>query len=209
MSSRSTICLAVMGLAAGVFGSGAVATLIEHAVGASHAAESRADVPHFNGPYAADLAQAWQESDSLFVRDVIGDGKVSEPEWAQLGARMSECLAHAGLDFGGYEDGGTYTVGPSSLSGDALSRLLDGCDVSTGGRWIHMLRTSMSTNPQNLPIDELMTECLIRNRAVSPDYTAEQFAEDNPAQTIPFLEGGTAIFWACNDEPLYTAKLHR
>lgn len=145
MSSRSTICLAVMGLAAGVFGSGAVATLIEHAVGASHAAESRADVPHFNGPYAADLAQAWQESDSLFVR----------------------------------------------------------------GRWIHMLRTSMSTNPQNLPIDELMTECLIRNRAVSPDYTAEQFAEDNPAQTIPFLEGGTAIFWACNDEPLYTAKLHR
>lgn len=167
------------------------------------------DAPRFSGPYAAELTQAWKESDSEFVRDVIADEKVSDQEWAELSTRMAECLAKAGLEFGGFDDHGTYTVGPSRLTGDPLTRVLDGCETSTGELWVHALRLSMSTNPENVPIDELMTDCLIRNGAVSPDYTKEQFAQDNPAQTIPFIDGGSAVFWACNEDPLHSQKDQR
>jgi hypothetical protein len=163
-----------------------------------------APAPAFTGPYAAELEAAWRESDSDFVRSVVADEAVSDQEWAELGTRMTECLADAGLEFGGFRDDGSYTVGPSLLTGDDVTRVLDSCERSTGELWLHALRMSMSSNPDNLPIHEVMTQCLIRNGAVEADYTKEQFAQDAPAQSFPFM--GTdkeSVFWACNDDPSY------
>lgn len=161
-------------------------------------------MPAFDGPYAAEIADAWRESDSDFVRGVIADEQITDAEWAELGVRMSDCLADEGLDFLGFDDNGTYRVGPSRVSGDDATRVLDGCERESGETWIHALRLSMSTNPDNAPIEELMTDCLIRNGAVAAGYTAEDFARDSPQQTIPFVDSaGTATFWACNEDPSY------
>lgn len=164
-------------------------------------------MPAFSGPYAAELAEAWRASDSGFVRAVIADGKVSDQEWAELGMRMTECLDDSGLDFVGFSDDGSYRVGPSKVTGEDLTRVLDGCERSTGEVWIHGLRLSMSTNPENVPVEQIMTECLIRNGAVGPDYTEEQFARDSPTQSFPFM--GTskeAAYRRCNDDPSYAGS---
>ncbi len=161
------------------------------------------DMPAFSGPYAAELEQAWRESDSDFVRQVIADEVVSDQEWAELDTRMTECLARSGLEFGGFDDHGTYTVGPSQLSGEALSRVVDACEINSGEVWVHALRLAMNANPENRPIAEIMTECLVRNGALSPGYSPEWFDRDSESMTFPFLNGGSRIFWLCNDDPQY------
>lgn len=62
----------------------------------------------------------------------------------------------------------------------------------------------MSSNPNNVPFEERMTECLKRNGLVSADYTVEQFLRDNPSQSFSFM--GTSkedVFWACNSNPSF------
>lgn len=160
-------------------------------------------MPEFAGPYAAELAQAWRDSDSDFVRQVIADEAVSDREWVELGTRMTECLARSGLEFGGFDDSGGYTVGPSHLSGEALSQVVDACEIQSGELWIHALRLAMNSNPENRPIAEIMIECLVRNGALSPEYAPERFDRDNETMTFPFLDGGEHIFWLCTDDPQY------
>lgn len=162
--------------------------------------------PAFHGPYASELTDAWRESQSDFVRDVIKDEEISDSEWAELGTRMTECLSSKGLEFGGFGDDGSYTVGPSAMRSEDKEAALNECEKTSGELWVHPLRLSMSTNPDNVPIEEVMTQCLVRNDAVPADYTEEQFLRDNPTRSFPFKEGGEQIFWACTDDSSYDAK---
>lgn len=162
--------------------------------------------PQFSGPFSAELEAAWDESESDFVRGVINDQSISDQEWAELGTRMATCLEQYGIRFDGFDDQGGYDASGNTLSGDALEEALSDCETSTGEVWIHGLRLSMSTNPSNAAVEVAMTDCLIRNGAVGPEYTAEQFLKDNPNLSFPFM--GTPeeeIFWSCNSNPSYRA----
>ncbi|REJ06385.1 hypothetical protein DY023_06290 [Microbacterium bovistercoris] len=164
-------------------------------------------MPTFTGPYSEELTEAWQKSKSAWVHAVLEDSQISEQEYKELGVRLGECFAESGVEFTGLSDDGVgYSLGPSSMNSDDLERVADSCDESTGQRWIQVLRASMMSNPQNTPIEEVMTECLIRNGAVAPDYTAEQYLRDVPKQAFPFLDSSKEqVFWACSTSPSYTA----
>lgn len=167
--------------------------------------ESNNGAPKYSGPYAAELASAWQESDSDFVREVIADEKISDQEWSETGTRMTECLAAKGLKFEGFNDEGGYRVGPTSVSDP--DKIMDDCETDTGAFWLLKLRIGMMSNPSNEPIEEIMTECLIRNGAVDSSYTKEQYLQDNPSLGFPFM--GTdkeSIFWSCTDNPSFTVQ---
>lgn len=163
--------------------------------------------PDFSGPFSAELNAAWDESDSDFVRAVVTDGVVSDQEWAELGTRMATCLDGYGITFEGFDDQGSYNGSGNTLDQEELSDALAGCEASTGEAWLTGLRRSMADNPKNIPVEEVMTQCLVRNGAVAPDYTKEQFLQDNPNLSFPFM--GTQeeeIFWSCNDDPSYDAR---
>lgn len=161
-------------------------------------------IPTFTGPYAAEFAWAWRDSESDFVREVIADEEISDQEWAELGARMTECFARSGLEFGGFTDSGGYSVTWPTPSSESVAPVADACERSSGEIWIHALRISMRSNPSNEPIEDIMTACLIRNGAVASDYSPEQFDRDNPTRSFPYVRpDGEAIFWACNADSTY------
>lgn len=168
---------------------------------------SELERPTFEGPFAAELQAAWDESGSDFVQSVVHDGVVSDQEWAELGSRMTQCLAEYGIKFEGFDGNGRYNGSGSTLSSEDLNEALSGCEASTGESWLTGIRISMATNPQNEPPEKAMTDCLKRNGAVGQDYTEKQFLDDNADLSFPFM--GTAkekAFWSCNDNPSYVAK---
>lgn len=166
--------------------------------------ERSAAPPAFSGPFAADLTAAWVESESDFVRAALDDQVVSDDEWRTLSARMASCLDDAGIRFEGFEEDGTYSTSPILGSPQEIDATLTECENWSGERWLHPLRRSMSSNPSNAPFEDVMTECLVRNDLVPPDYSSEDFVRDNPSLNFPFM--GTpdeAAFWSCNSDPSF------
>jgi hypothetical protein len=60
------------------------------------------------------------------------------------------------------------------------------------------------TNPENRDVNEIMAECLVREKAVASGYSASDYQEDVPQMSFPYLDPqtGPAIFAACNNDPL-------
>lgn len=169
------------------------------------------NTPEFSGPYATELRSAWQESESDFFRAVIEDEVISDQELSEVGTRLDECLREAGLDFGGFssDDGLStgYSVSPSSMDDAEQNRVIDACDAQLGIMFLLPLHDNMSNNPSNTPLEQFMTDCLIRNGVVDAGYTEEEFLREYAALSFPFM--GTpdeAILWACQGDPSYTSN---
>lgn len=163
------------------------------------------DAPPFTGPYSKELETAWKDSTSEFLHAALEDETISDSEWSELGTEMGDCTAEHGIEFQGFSNDGGYSTGPSDLSRKGQDEILDECEKSTGTYWIIGLRQSMTTNPENIPVEVIMTDCLVRNGAVDADYTKEQFLRDNPDLSFPFM--GTPeeqVFWACTKDPSYS-----
>ena len=162
-------------------------------------------IPDFSGPFAAEYEQAWTESGSNFVKLVIEDERISGREWAELVNRMATCFSGEGATFEGYTPDGGYGAQKNSLSSDRLNELMGECEKSTGEAWLGYLWFSAPKNPQNAPAEEIITECLIRNGIVGPDYTPEEFVRDNPTLSFPYLRSGTGQKGAleCNADPRF------
>lgn len=166
-----------------------------------------ANMPEFTGPFAGNLASAWTDSNNDFVRATLADQVIDDQEWAELSTRMASCFSERGVEFLGFQDDGTYTSkGPQGASNEEAEKILSYCEDWSGETWLHPLRRSMATNPENIPFPEAMTQCLIRNNLVPSDYTADQFVRDNEQLSFPFM--GTSkeeVFWSCNSDTSFKA----
>lgn len=169
----------------------------------SSSKEPHGDAPAFSGPYAAEYTQAWEESDSQFVRTVIEDEQITDQEWAELESRMASCFQDAGASFDGFTPDGGYGAQKNALSSEQLNTLMGECEKSTGEAWLNYLWFSPQINPDNTPFEELMTACLIRTGVVAADYTVEQYLRDVPTMDFPYLDSKTGRdgFQACNADP--------
>lgn len=169
----------------------------------SAASPDTRDTLDFSGPFASDYAEAWVGSESDFVRLVIEDEKISEQEWAAVERRMAACFSSKGATFEGYTRDGGYEAQGNSLSVDRLSEVMGECERFTGEAWLGFLWFWPQKNPHNLPIEEIVSECLIRNGIVAPDYTPEDFLRDNPTLSFPYLRSGEGERGAleCNADP--------
>lgn len=160
--------------------------------------------PEFAGPYAAEFLEAWNDqSNPDFVRSVIEDGTITDQEWAEVGERLGSCLEGYGIHFKGFQADG-YSVDPGDVSGkDANDRILPACEEQSGERPIGRLRHQILTNPQNIPVGQIMAECLIRLHVVAPGYTSGDYMRDAPTLSFPYLDRktGEAGFWKCNADP--------
>lgn len=160
--------------------------------------------PGFEGVFAAEYLQVWNEADSDFVRSVIEDSQISEQEWSETEKRLSTCLSEAGIEFLGFDEEGGYSVNPGSIDGERANDILGECEKSSGEYLVGYLRTLAIINPENRDIDVAMTECLIRENLVDSSYTVEQYRNDSVNQTFPFIDpvNGPNDFSTCASDPL-------
>lgn len=161
------------------------------------------DAPDFSGPFAAEYTQAWEESDSEFVRQAIADEKITESEWSEVESRMASCFADAGATFEGHTPQGGYSAQKNSLSSERMNEVMTACEVSSGEHLIGFLWFSAQKNPENIPPEVIISECMIRTGVVASDYTPEDFLRDNPTMGFPYLDPDTGPqgFLACNEDP--------
>jgi len=126
-------------------------------------------------------------------------------EFAEMSNAFAECLTERGVTFGGFKPGGSFEFVPGpSMNSDDANDITDECSARTGLDTIGYLYFAQQRNPQNEDDATLVSECLVRKRAVAPGYSARDYRRDSPTGTHPFLDkksGETALI-ACEADPL-------
>lgn len=161
----------------------------------------------YTGPHAQDFSY-WAEREGTpdFALAAMADSHISEAELAEAESRFVACTSKHGILVSHFDPlGGTYETGPLNDTGPMGSLAdVDVCELSSGYLPLMFIYMSVTQNPENRDNSEIMTECLIRNKALAPDYPVEQFAHDNEHLSLPFKDplSGERIFDSCTRDPL-------
>lgn len=156
--------------------------------------------PSFSGPFAAEYQEAWTKSGTAAVRAILADEVITDQEWSTVKTMLRDCLAEKGITLLGYTDG-SYEAHVGGLDGELANERMGACEMSTGEAWIGDLYRAQTLNPHNIPETQLLTDCLVRNNAVPPTYTEEQYAEDVEEFAFPFLDQqGSETFDSCSSD---------
>ncbi|MBM7826324.1 hypothetical protein [Microbacterium aurum] len=199
---RRALSLAALGAITIALASGCAST-----DGDGHASTNGdSGMPSFSGPFAAEYQEAWQRSETDAVRGVLQDGHISDQEWSQVLQSLKDCLSSQGITVTSYnEKDGSYESNVGEVDGDSANASMGKCEVQSGEPWIGRLYRAQTSNPENIPETQLLTDCLVRNHAVPESYTVEKYLEDAPTMKFPFIdEGGEQTFALCNQDTSYT-----
>ena len=169
--------------------------------------------PAAEGPWAADIEQARSEwASNEFVQSVLADSAISEAELQDMRQRMLSCLTDKGVTGASFSPSGQLSVPDqpvgSSISEEQQEEFVHTCSIDAGQPIIEALEFDMRVNPDHRDINELYTQCLIRNKAVEPSFTAQELARARESGTplasaLPFIDPsqGPNILDRCIDDP--------
>lgn len=169
--------------------------------------------PAAEGPWAADIEQARNEwASNEFVQSVLADSAISEAELQDMRQRVLSCLTDKGVTGASFSPSGQLSVPDqpvgSSISEEQQEEFVHTCSIDAGQPIIEALEFDMRVNPDHRDINELYTQCLIRNKAVEPSFTAQELARAREsgtplASTLPFIDPsqGPNILDRCIDDP--------
>lgn len=165
----------------------------------SNEPDNVAGMPAFEGNFAAEYQEAWKKSKTDDVKAILNDEQITDQEWSQVLNKLETCLDDNGISLTEYKADGSYEVNVGEMDGDVANQRMGGCEEESGEAWVGYLYRSQTSNPENVPATQLLTECMIRNKAVPASYTEEQYLEDAPNLAFPFTdEHGFEIFESCN-----------
>ena len=169
--------------------------------------------PAAEGPWAADIEQARSEwASNEFVQSVLADSAISEAELQDMRQRVLSCLTDKGVTGASFSPSGQLSVPDqpvgSSISEEQQEEFVHACSIGAGQPIIEALEFDMRVNPDHRDINELYTQCLIRNKAVEPSFTAQELARAREsgtplASTLPFIDPaqGPDIWKRCVEDP--------
>lgn len=169
--------------------------------------------PAAEGPWAADIEQARNEwASNEFVQSVLADSAISEAELQDMRQRVLSCLTDKGVTGASFGPSGELSVPDhpvgSSISEEQQEEFVNACSIEAGQPIIEALEFDMRVNPDHRDINELYTQCLIRNKAVEPSFTAQELARAREsgtplASTLPFIDPaqGPDIWQRCVEDP--------
>ena len=169
--------------------------------------------PAAEGPWAADIEQARNEwASNEFVQSVLADSAISEAELQDMRQRVLSCLTDKGVTGASFSPSGQLSVPDqpvgSSISEEQQEEFVHTCSIDAGQPIIEALEFDMRVNPDHRDINELYTQCLIRNKAVEPSFTAQELARARESGTplasaLPFIDPsqGPHILDRCIDDP--------
>ena len=169
--------------------------------------------PAAEGPWAADIEQARNEwASNEFVQSVLADSAISEAELQDMRQRVLSCLTDKGVTGASFGPSGELSVPDqpvvSSVSEEQQEEFVHTCSIDAGQPIIEALEFDMRVNPDHRDINELFTQCLIRNKAVEASFTAQEFARARESGTpldsaLPFIDPsqGPDIWHRCLSDP--------
>ena len=169
--------------------------------------------PAAEGPWAADIEQARNEwASNEFVQSVLADSAISEAELQDMRQRVLSCLTDKGVTGASFSPSGNLSVPDqpvgSSVSEEQQEDFVHTCSIDAGQPIIEALEFDMRVNPDHRDINELFTQCLIRNKAVEASFTAQEFARARESGTpldsaLPFIDPsqGPDILHRCLSDP--------
>ena len=169
--------------------------------------------PAAEGPWAADIEQARNEwASNEFVQSVLADSAISEAELQDMRQRVLSCLTDKGITGASFSPGGNLSVPDqpvgSSISEEQQEEFIHACSIDAGQPIIEALEFDMRVNPDHRDINELYTQCLIRNKAVEPSFTAQDLTRARESgtplsSTLPFIDPsqGPDILLRCIEDP--------
>ena len=163
--------------------------------------------------YNPDIEQARSEwASNEFVQSVLADSAISEAELQDMRQRVLSCLTDKGVTGASFGPSGTLSVPDqpvgSSISEEQQQEFVHTCSIEAGQPIIEALEFDMRVNPDHRDINELYTQCLIRNKAVEPSFTAQELARARESGTplssaLPFIDPsqGPNILDRCIGDP--------
>ncbi len=169
--------------------------------------------PEAQGPWAADIEQARSEwASNEFVQSVLADSSISEAELGDMRQRVLSCLTDKGVTGASFGPSGTLSVPDqpvgSSISAEQQQEFVYACSNDAGQPIIEALEFNMRVNPDHRDVNELYTQCLIRNKAVEPSFTAQDLTRARESGTplasvLPFIDPsqGPDILQRCLEDP--------
>lgn len=169
--------------------------------------------PAAEGPWAADIEQARSEwASNEFVQSVLADSAISEAELQDMRQRVLSCLTDKGVTGASFSPSGNLSVPDqpvgSSVSEEQQEEFVHTCSIDAGQPIIEALEFDMRVNPDHRDINELFTQCLIRNKAVEASFTAQELARARESGTpldsaLPFIDPsqGPDILHRCLSDP--------
>ena len=169
--------------------------------------------PAAEGPWAADIEQARNEwASNEFVQSVLADSAISEAELQDMRQRVLSCLTDKGVTGASYGPSGTLSVPDqpvgSTTSEEQQQEFVSTCSTDAGEPIIEALEFNMRVNPDHRDFNELYTQCLIRNKAVEPSFTAQDLTRARESGTplssaLPFIDPsqGPEILQRCLEDP--------
>ncbi|PDQ34328.1 MAG: hypothetical protein B5766_11835 [Candidatus Lumbricidophila eiseniae] len=173
--------------------------------GQGDSAESgKNDVPTFTGPWAEEFSYSYDEATTDFERKALSDEKISEAEFAETEHRLKACLGAHGITFSGFTSDESFEFNFSSdMGSDRADELADKCSVSSGLDTVGSLFFQVRKNPQNLDWATIMAACLVKKKAVPPEYSASDYLRDEQKNDLPPTRptGNTALD-DCSADPL-------
>ena len=169
--------------------------------------------PAAEGPWAADIEQARNEwASNEFVQSVLADSAISEAELQDMRQRVLSCLTDKGVTGASFSPSGQLSVPDqpvgSSISAEQQQEFVSSCSTDAGQPIIEALEFDMRVNPDHRDINELYTQCLIRNKAVEPSFTVQELTRARESGTplssaLPFIDPaqGPEIWQRCVEDP--------
>ena len=169
--------------------------------------------PAAEGPWAADIEQARSEwASNEFVQSVLADSAISEAELQDMRQRVLSCLTDKGVTGASFSPSGNLSIPDqpvgSSVSEEQQEEFVHTCSIDAGQPIIEALEFDMRVNPDHRDINELFTQCLIRNKAVEASFTAQELARARESGTpldsaLPFIDPsqGPDILHRCLSDP--------
>lgn len=156
-------------------------------------------IPDFQGPWAADLAQAYRSTNSEVVHKILEKGSITDQDYAAVSSTYVKCMANKGFTVKITGPNGEAEVKGGGDPKDAATSC--NADMSI----ISSLRYEMSRNPQRLDENTIVAACLVKRGLAPKSYTAKEYGADLQTQKFPF-SSSSADFTKCTSDPLGLAS---
>lgn len=128
-----------------------------------------------SGPWAADWEEARENASSEFEKAVLADGEITQDEYVEALDLYVDCIHEKGAEVALEEVAGVfqYHIGKNVSLYDSVA---DEC--SKGTTWfIEPLHLHMQSNPDKLPWNTVIANCLVERGVADEGFTGNDFEE--------------------------------
>lgn len=131
--------------------------------------------PEPTGPWAQEIRQAYEASQSEFAKEALSDGTISEAEYRESQQRWVDCMHDAGHNSAEVVNGNNYRFDTDGE--DAADDTAARCTTESGLLDVEPIYSLLTQNPDGKTDTDLTAECLVREGVHEGPLTGDEYFE--------------------------------